>query len=252
MLALGPDRARPSWIGELAVVAFLVLVYDRVADLAQVRVDLARSRGRALLELERSWHVAVEGRLDAAVGGNVALGRVLALYYDLAHVAVALTVLVVLYVRWPHHYRRARSALVGVNAVGLAVFLAWPVAPPRLLPGAGFVDVVARSRMWGTSSAVAAHANQYASMPSLHVAWAMWVALAVGAGTTCPALRGLALAHAVVTVTVVVVTGNHYLLDVFAGAGVSAACWSATGLRRPGPARAPVAARSPAGPESVL
>ena len=54
--------------------------------------------------------------------------------------------------------------------------------------------------------------NQYAAMPSLHVGWALAVAIAL-VGATRGRWRWLWLAHPVVTLLVVVVTGNHYWLD---------------------------------------
>ncbi len=237
------DDSRPPWPGEAAVVALLLVAYDRVADLARVRPSVAVLHGQAVLGLERALHFAVEGGLDRAVAGHVAVGRLLAAYYDLAHAGAALAVLVGLYLRSPAGYRRARSALVAVNAVGLAVFFAWPVAPPRLLPDAGVVDVVAAAGRWGASAA-SLHADQFASLPSLHVAWALWVALAVRAATTRRWLRALGGAHVAATVVVVVVTGNHYVLDVLAGGAALAACWQLAGRRADRPGRVPAALRA--------
>ena len=237
------DRPRPWWPGELAVVAALVVGYDRVANLADLHVRSARERGEALLALERSLRLAVEPALNHAVALHHRLGQVLSLFYDLAHVGVTMGLLAVLYVLRPVGYRAARRALVAVNLAGLAVFGVLPVAPPRLLPGADVVDVVAQSGTWGASSAALAgsgHADAYASMPSLHVAWAVWVVLATCAATRQPVLRRLAGAHLVVTACVVVVTGNHYLLDVAAGALLAGSCWALAA----GPTGQPVGASS--------
>jgi hypothetical protein len=149
--------------------------------------------------------------------------------YDLAHIDVTLVVLVVCFVFRAPVYRRARNALLLVNLAGLVVFLAFPVAPPRLLPGAGFVDIVAGSGTWGAWEAgggVADHANELASMPSLHAAWAIWVALTVMSMTTRRSWRLLAWTHVALTCTVVIVTGNHYVIDVLAGAGVVSGAWA--------------------------
>ena len=229
-LTAGRARTRPAWPGEVAVVAFLLVVYDRISDLAHVRVGSAVAHARALLSVERTVHLAVEEPLDHVAAAHPALGAGLALYYDLAHVLVTTAVLVALYVVAPAAYRRARSALVLVNVVALVVFVALPLAPPRLLPGAGFTDIVARSGTWSawqSGPAVAAHANEYASMPSLHVAWALWVVLAVRASTARRLPARLAVTHLALTVGVVLLTGNHYLLDAVAGALLTAACWAA-------------------------
>lgn len=219
---------RPRLIGEVALVTVLLVAYDRVADLAAVRSGIAQRTARLLLRFEDQLHVAVERPLNHLVALHQRLGQANALYYDFAHVPVALAVLVGVLLLAPAGYCRARRALVAINLAALLVFLVLPVAPPRLLPG--YVDVVARSGTWGAweaSSTLTAHANEYASLPSLHVAWAAWVLLTVRAATVRRRLRLLAAAHLVVTVVVVLVTGNHYVLDVVAGGALTALSWLA-------------------------
>jgi hypothetical protein len=184
-----------------------------------------------VVAVERSLRLDVELPLDLAVAGHRRLGQVLSLYYDFAHATVTFGVLLVLYVAHTSAgYRQARRALVAVNGVALLVFFVLPVAPPRLLPGAGFVDVVAGSGTWGAweaaTSTVGQHANQYAAMPSLHVAWATWVLRAAWSAHASPRVRGLAVTHLCVTIGVVLATGNHYVLDVAAGATLATVSWA--------------------------
>jgi hypothetical protein len=222
-------RTRPLLLGEVALVAFLLFGYDRVAATANVDPDTAVRHGRQLLAVEQFFHVDAEQPLNHLLAGFRLLGQVLSVYYDFAHGVVTFGVLGVVYVFASEGYRRARTSLFVINGVGLVVFWLLPVAPPRLLPGGGFVDVVAGSGTWGAweagGSTVAEHANHFASMPSLHVAWAVWVLRAVLAATSSTLARSLATAHACVTVGIVVVTGNHYLLDVLAGAAVAEGAW---------------------------
>jgi len=222
------EQRRPVLWGELAVVAFLLVVYDRVSDLSALRIAPAVRRGEQLLQLERDLHMSWERSLDHLAAAHARLGEGLSLYYDLAHVLVSMSVLAAVFAWAPAGYRRARRALVAINLGALVVFVALPVAPPRLLPGTGFVDVVAHSQTWSAwqnGSVVARHANEYASVPSLHVAWAFWVVLAVWSATDRRGLRALAVLHAATTVVVVVLTGNHYLLDAVAGALLAVGCW---------------------------
>jgi hypothetical protein len=225
----GADR--PPWYGELAVVLFLVVAYDRIADLARVHAGAAVHRGRSLLVAERFLRLDVEQRVDAALAPHALMGQGLSLYYDFAHVTVTIGVLVMVYLLAPAAYRRARTALIAVNVAALGVFVLVPVAPPRLLPGAGVADIVAGSGTWGAWEAtrgVASHADAYASMPSLHLAWATWVLLAVRSGTSRRLYRSLAGLHLVLTAAVVVVTGNHYVLDVVAGVALALVVWAPT------------------------
>jgi len=123
-------------------------------------------------------------------------------------------------------YRSARNALIGINTIALVVFWVLPVAPPRLIPGSGFVDSAVVSDVADKVSTVSP--DLYAAMPSLHVAWATWVALQVLLITRHRAGRVLAVAHATLTFVAVIATANHYLLDVVAGAvlAVAVVLWS--------------------------
>ncbi|MCU1587593.1 MAG: hypothetical protein JWN31_1086 [Frankiales bacterium] len=214
------------------MVIALLFVYDFVAGLAKVRAPEAYAHGRSLLtpghfELSANhWMAGIAWLQDPA-----------AYYYDLAHIDVTLGVFLLCFFLRPQVYRVARTALVLINLAALAVFWVYPVAPPRLLPGGGFVDLVADSGTWGAweaGGAVADRANEFGSMPSLHLAWATWVALTVWQMTGNRWLRAAACLHVAVTTAVVILTGNHYLIDVLAGAALAAACWvAATRLRLP-------------------
>jgi len=134
---------------------------------------------------------------------------------------------VLLWWRLPGRYVRLRTLLVIINLIAFVVFWRYPLAPPRLFPGLGYIDVIARAHAlvsWH-SGALVHDADQFAAMPSLHVAWAIWSAIGVWALTRRAVIRTIALAYPVLTCFVVLGTGNHYLLDVLAGAGtVARAC----------------------------
>jgi hypothetical protein len=212
-------------------VVFLLFGYDRVAAFAGGRAAPAIAHGRQLLTAEGFLHLDVEYRLNQALTAHPGLGRGLSVYYDFAHGIVTFGVLALLYLCRPAGYRSARWVLLALNVVAFVLFAAFPVAPPRLLPNSGFVDIVAASGTWGawesSGSKIAQHADLYAALPSLHVAQAVWVLLVVFATTRRRLLRALAVAHLAGTVLVVLSTGNHYIVDVLAGAGVTVLLWYA-------------------------
>jgi diacylglycerol O-acyltransferase len=109
-----------------------------------------------------------------------------------------------------------------INVLGFVVFWRYPVAPPRMLDG--FTDVVAASHTVGSwhTGALASNANQLAAMPSLHIAWAAWCAVAVWRLTGRPAIRALGVAYPLLTGFAVLATGNHYVLDILGGAILTA------------------------------
>ncbi|NEE31001.1 inositol phosphorylceramide synthase, partial [Streptomyces sp. SID7982] len=122
--------------------------------------------------------------------------------------------LVWLYWRRPAHYVRSRRVLAALTGAALVLHLLFPLAPPRMLPAAGLVDTgqVYGPTVYGQTPATDTMANQFAAMPSLHVGWAVMVALGLIAATRSR-WRLLWLLHPAITLFVVVGTANHYWLD---------------------------------------
>ena len=222
-------RTRPHVLGELLIVLCLVKVYDYIRSLEAAREPAALRHGFDVLDVERLLHLDWELGANLWLAGHHALESTAIWWYQLTHIGVTLTVLVVCYVRAPRVYRQARNALVATNVVGLLVFLVVPVMPPRLLPGEGFVDSVADAG-FGASHAGPVPADQYAAMPSLHLAWATWVAVVAITLLAGRRWRWVAVAYPLTTATAVVVTANHYVLDVVAGVAVALAASFAAGL----------------------
>ena len=227
--ARGRSRSRPMLVGEIVLVAFLLFGYDRIASVVNARESEAMRHGWALWRLEHVLHIAVELPLNGLVAAHRMLGQGMALYYDFAHGIVTFGVLASLYVFRAQIYRPARNALMLINGIALVVFVLLPVAPPRLLSGGGFVDVVVASHTVGSweagNSSLSQHVDRFASVPSLHVAWAVWVLRCVLASSSSRVLRVLASGHVVLTAGLVVVTGNHYIVDVLAGAALAEVAW---------------------------
>ena len=224
-LGVKTRRPRPSILVELAVTVFLVVVYDQLANLANVHPSVALHNGANILDLEQALHIGIEDNLNRWFSSHGILRSLSADYYEFLHVSVAITVLVICYVRRPDFYRVARNSLVLINIVGFAVYALYPVAPPRLLPGNVFMDTVAQAG-FGSSHGGPIPINQYAAMPSLHLGWATWVALVGFALTRKVWLRCLLVLHPILTTLVVMGTANHYLLDAVFGTLLSFAAVS--------------------------
>ena len=103
--------------------------------------------------------------------------------------------------------------------------LAFSTAPPRLLSRAEFVDTLRYYGGWGwwgsadsLPSGAKSIGNQFAAMPSLHVAWSLWCAWVVGRYAQRSWIRGVAWCYPAITTLVVLLTANHYVLDALVGA----------------------------------
>ena len=94
-----------------------------------------------------------------------------------------------------HHADRLRPA---------CVHTAMPLAPPRMLSSLGFLDTMAAFGPSAYDGSAATVANQFAAMPSLHVGWALLIAVVV-VRTARSRWRWLIVAHPVITTLVVVV-----------------------------------------------
>jgi hypothetical protein len=142
--------------------------------------------------------------------------------YAAGYLLTSVAVLVFLYVYSPPVYRWARRSCLLLNLGAAACFAVYPVAPPRLNPNLSVVDVVEGQHIWGTwGSPVGDRANELAALPSLHFALVLWVLVMLVVATRSVVLITLASVNVVLTAVVVVATGNHYPLDLVAGAGLA-------------------------------
>jgi hypothetical protein len=219
-----PARAHPQatrtrlWV-ETLVIAWLCWVYDAINNLAPLRLHAALAHGWGVLHLERSLGLDPELALNRWLTHHHTVGLLLSDYYDNAHFIVTLGLLGWLWYRRADIYRPLRNTLVAINVIGLAVFWLYPTAPPRLLPGSGFNDVVAATHALGGwhTGPLATVANQFAALPSLHMAWAVWCSLVMWSMSSRLWVRCLAIVYPCITCLAVLATGNHYLFDVLAG-----------------------------------
>jgi hypothetical protein len=218
------DGRAPVWL-EVLVVIWLLWLYDTINNLAPLRRLAALHNAASVLAFERSLNLAPELALDRWVAAHATLGLAVSYYYVFAHFFVTFGLLGWLWWHKPKLYRPLRTQLVLINVIGLAIFWCFPVAPPRMLTGDGFTDIVAATNAVGDfhKGGLATVANQYAAMPSLHIAWASWCTLVVWRVFSNRIARTVAIVYPFVTAFVVLSTGNHFLLDVLAGAATMAA-----------------------------
>jgi membrane-associated phospholipid phosphatase len=209
---------RTRWWWELLTIAWLCWVYDAVTNLAPLRLSVALAHGRDILSAEQTLGIDPERTLDRWLAGHHTLGVILSYYYDNAHFIVTLGLLGFMWWSRADIFREMRNALVLINLLAFVVFWFYPVAPPRML--AGFTDVVASTHTLGSwhTGALASDANQLAAMPSLHIAWAMWSSLAAWRLLRSRIVAVIAACYPLLTAVTVLSTGNHYVLDVLAGA----------------------------------
>lgn len=211
-----PRRAHPRprwWLQVLLVVGFAT-GYDQVRSWHGNVAAAGLRHGAAVLSLDHAWHLSWAEPLNSWLAGHHALAEALSAYYFVMHLGVTALVLLLLWLT-SDAYRRQRNVLFVASLVGLGAYWAYPVAPPRMLPG--FHDTV-RELLPAAYHLEAAKANLYAAVPSLHMAWALWCAAALWTMSTARWVRTIAVAHPVLTAATVLATGNHFTFDLITGA----------------------------------
>lgn len=229
-------RRRPNILGELLIVVLLVKVYDLIRSFAAVREAPAHRHGAEVLSIERLLHLDWELAANRWLTDHPPLALAAVYWYQFAHIGVSLAVLVWCYIAGPQLYRPMRNALVITNVTGMTVFYLLPVMPPRLMPGGGYVDSIAEAG-FSLDHGGQVPADQYAAMPSLHLAWAVWTACVAAALLAGRRGRALCYLYPTTTGVVVVVTANHWVLDVVAGVVVGLAAVALAPALPPLPAR---------------
>jgi hypothetical protein len=221
---------RPNLLLELLLIRVTYAAYQQVRLAATGGTNAggratAEHHGRQILSIERFLHIDIEHAVNHWVVKVDFLKDFFNFYYESFHFVVPLTVMAVLYWRRPVDYRWARSSLGFATLLALVGFWLYPLAPPRLLPGLGIMDTVHGVQDfskpdYGTLTALT---NQYAAMPSLHFGWSLWCGVVIAIIAPKWWMKALGLLHPFFTVSAIVATGNHWVLDAAGGAAVVAA-----------------------------
>ena len=215
------DGAVIYWWGEILLVLGFYAVYSTIRNAKFGGKEDAYRNARSLIDVQKFFGIYHEQRIQAwalhakplIVGANY--------YYGSLHFVVTIGIMIYLFVRWADDYPLWRNTLAVTTAIALIGFTFWPLMPPRLLPHHiyGFQDTLAQyPTFWSfNSGAVNKISNQFAAMPSVHCAWAMWCACVLAPRVRHRWAKYLAIAYPVLTVFVIVITGNHYFLDAVGG-----------------------------------
>ncbi|MFI5649540.1 phosphatase PAP2 family protein [Kitasatospora sp. NPDC051705] len=198
---------------EAGTLLALFALWQLVGHLSVMSVDHAVDRAGWIHRTELAVGLPDEASWQAAVTPYPVLVKLANYYYAVMHFLVMLAVLLWVFLRHRERYAWVRNTVVITTAVCLLVQFV-PVAPPRMLPQNGFVDVAAQygQSVYGGAVGGVVVADQLSAMPSVHVAWCVLAAVAVVRVSRSP-LRWVVLLHPVLTVAVVVVTANHFWAD---------------------------------------
>jgi hypothetical protein len=222
-VAAGLAAASFSPRREAAIGLGVYAVYLVVRQLAVTeRGERAAPRNaRAIVALERRLGLHVEPRLQRALLGHPRAVAVANASYVTLNVGLTVGWLALLFVRRDVRFHRLRRAWAIATLGAQPAYLLLPTAPPRGLDG--FVDTIRESGIDLDHGVVARLYNPIAAMPSIHVAYAVVIGAAVSQTAQSRVVRWSGPAYAPLVAGVVLATGNHFVLDVAAGALLGAA-----------------------------
>ena len=222
-ISRGSSFIRRTGVLDLILITGAFFLYSIVREMAGGSSQAAYSHSFDIISLEQSLGIFQESRIQDAVLGSEAVVRFFNFVYTYGHFPLIGVVGIWLFVFHNERYVLFRNAVLVAGVIGLLMFNVFPMAPPRLMPlDYGMVDTLSLFQKVNYHSA-GNWVNPYAAMPSMHIAFNLLLSLAVA--SACSGMRqpwrllGLAVSIAlpIIMAMAVVVTGNHYILDIVAG-----------------------------------
>jgi membrane-associated phospholipid phosphatase len=206
-----------AFLRELALVALAALTYFGVRNLTVGAAGQAFANAERLIRLEARLQLDWEQALQDALLGHDWLVTFFNWIYIWGHWPVIITAAVVLYRTRRDRYLLLRNAMFLSGAIGFLFFALLPVAPPRLVDPA-LIDTVTQQSEAYRALQPPGLTNQYAAFPSLHFGWNLLLGVVVYGSTRRVLLRALSVIGPTAMALAVVVTANHYVVDLVGGA----------------------------------
>lgn len=235
------DGKKLYWWREILIVVVVDIVYETIRNLSAGKPAKAYENALRIIDWQRAiglWH---EQAMQNFALDFTALIVFANYFYGSVYIGATVFTLVFLYWKFPDDYPLYRNTLMIGTLCGLIGFALFPLMPPRLLDdtvllqGAnadhwfGFVDTLVKyPTFWSfNDEAMKTISNQFAAMPSLHCGWAFWGLIALLPRVRSWWAKTLVVLYPIMTVYVVVITANHYILDAVAGFSLFALAYAA-------------------------
>jgi drug/metabolite transporter superfamily protein YnfA len=219
------------WWREILIIAAVNVVYETVRNLSAGKPSKAYSNALLIIDWQRNLGIWHEQAMQQFALGFTPLIVFANYFYGSIYIIATLFTLIFLYSKFPDDYPLFRNTLMIGTLCGLVGFALFPLMPPRLLDDTlllqgtnanlwfGFIDtLVEYPTFWSFNDpAMKTISNQFAAMPSLHCGWAFWTFISLLPRMKSWWSKTLVVLYPVLTVYVVVITANHYVLDAVAG-----------------------------------
>ena len=207
----------PGTIWEVVIIALAILFYFLGRGLVENKVSAARENTYSIIRIERWLGIFREPEIQHWILQHDWLISVADSVYIYGHWPVVISTLVWLLLKHPDQFPAYRSTLLISGAIGLFIFVTYPVAPPRMFPDLGFTDTVTIHTNAYRVLQPPAFTNQYAAMPSLHVGWNLLMGIAIFRNTHYRVWRIFAVVMPLAMYVSTILTANHLIVDGIAG-----------------------------------
>jgi membrane-associated phospholipid phosphatase len=226
-LALVRGRVLPNgWVDLLRQCSLFggaYLLYRLVEGIVGGNTSVAFAHARELISLERSMHIFVEPAIQGWATSGHLLVVIAAYVYINAQTTILIALLLYLYIAHNRSYYFVRNMLFVGMAIGLIGYGLFPTAPPRFLPEWGFIDTIHQvTGVSGTSTIANVFFNQYAAVPSMHVAYAVMLGWTLSRLVRRRVAKVFWAMWPLLITFMTVITGNHFLIDAVLGLFVAA------------------------------
>jgi PAP2 superfamily len=216
--ALRPPLGCRAFATQIGVLVVIDVVYEATRARLAGPAGVAQAHAQQMVRLERAlgWFHERALQQAALAAPRFVITSANWLYPNCQRIGLWVFVIGV-YLARNHAYRRLRNTIGVLYLIGLATYWLYPLAPPRLTPGFGFVDTLDPNHTHLHSSLIGSLTNLYAAMPSMHAACAILVGATGFTLARRRATRIAFCAYPVAVVAATVVTANHWLIDAAAG-----------------------------------
>ena len=196
-------------------------LYRLVRGQVDGRAATAFDNAREIIALEQGMGLFFEPALHAWSSAQGWVIDFASWTYVNSHFAITTAALAFLYLRRNERFYFVRNMFMVAMAIALAGYVLFPTAPPRFMPELGFRDSVAEFTGVPAETSNVLF-NPFAAVPSMHVAFALMLALPLASMSRRRSVQLLWWSYPAVVTFVVIATANHWWFDAFLGAATAA------------------------------
>jgi membrane-associated phospholipid phosphatase len=208
---------------QIGILVAVDIAYETVRGLADGQRAVAMSHGQQVIDIERSTHTLFEPSLQAFFLPVHWLIDFANQIYLNSQFSITLAFLVWLYLFRNESYYFVRNMFVVSMGLALVGYTLYPTAPPRMFPEHGFLDTITDFSNVNHDSALAKiFINPYAAVPSMHCAFALMIGATGVRVSRHWFTKAFWVCWPLLVAWVVIVTANHYWVDVALGWMVAA------------------------------